>query len=48
VPTCNCHLLSTQFDFLKVLACQTEEQKKIRLTSDSQDKLEIEKQTQVK
>ena len=48
VPEVNCHLLSSNLDFLKVLICQEDEVPTIKLTCEAQEKLEIEKQKRVK
>ena len=47
VPQVSCHLIPSQLDHLKVLICEEQGEKK-RLTSDAQEKMENEKQTQVK
>jgi hypothetical protein len=47
VPTVSCHLMPSQLDHLKVLICEEAGGKK-RLTNDAQEKLEVEKQKQVK
>lgn len=48
VPEVYCHLHSTQIDYLKVLECQEVEKGKYVLTSEAQEKMEMEKQTRVK
>lgn len=48
VPSVTCNLLPTQLDHLKVLYCEEENQTQAKLTSEAAEKLEIEKQTQVK
>jgi hypothetical protein len=47
VPQVSCHLLPSQLDHVKVLICEEVGDKK-RLTSDANEKLELEKQQQVK
>ena len=47
VPQVSCHLIPSQLDHLKVLICEEQGEKK-RLTNDAQEKMEIEKQAQVK
>jgi len=48
VPTVTCHLLPTHRDFLKVLVCDEDLERAAKLTQDAADRLEMEKQTQVK
>lgn len=47
VPTVSCSLMPSHLDHLKVLICEEAGEKK-RLTNDAQEKLEVEKQKQVK
>jgi hypothetical protein len=47
VPMVSCHLMPSQMDHLKVLICEEAGEKK-RLTNEVKEKLEVEKQKQVK
>ena len=48
VPAVTCSLLPTQLDHLKVLFCEEENLNHPKLTQEASEKLEIEKQSQVK
>ena len=48
VPPVTCHLLPTQYDHLKVLVCEEITKSSCKLTSDALERLEMEKQKQVK
>ena len=47
VPPVSCHLLPSQHDHIKVLICEEEKDQsnKMILTSEAQEKLELEKQS---